>query len=618
MQRRRGHLRRLRFASLLLVSFASISSAKEVRLPLSVEPAVIRDALVRQLFTGPKERAVFWGEPGGCSFFTLEDPKVEGEVDRLRVIARGEARLGTEFGDACLSPITWSGFLEVFERPRLQGWQLHFEVVDSNLYDERHDKSSLVGRLWDQIKESVQPRFAAVVVDLAPPFRELRDFLPTVAGAAQTGDLRRALDSLRPVSARALPRGVVVEAAFDVAEAPPVPAPSATEAPLSEAEVNAFVERTNQWDAFLTFVVKTLGARTLSKPTREALLETLIEARYQMVDALEQPSRRRDPVRQLFVKSWERLRPVADDVARDLPGAEAVQVLTFVAAGDALSALDQAGPALGIEVSADGLRRMARMIAPGAAGDPLEFTPAVDPALRQFFGFGAPLEEQPVPTPPASDPSSGWWWAPGNAFAAAEIDHSRDWREWVVGDRSPVDAYLKRVRALLASVAGRIVAREKVPAARAEIFRKLVPATAWQETCWRQFEIRDGKVWFMRSRQGSVGMLQVSERVWRGFYEPEKLRWSVVYNVQAGSEVLLHYLQLVEEEHADQKSSTKVGELARAVYAAYNGGPGQLRRYLDPRQRGKSLVRVVDELFGTKFDAIGDGVETRVASCLTG
>lgn len=599
---------------MLLAFSASASWPKEIRLPLSVEPAVIRDALVRQLFTGRDQRAVFWGEPGDCSFFYLEDPKVEGEVDRLRVTAHGEGRIGTEIGDACLSPIVWSGFLEVFERPRIEGWQLHFVVVDSNLYDERHEKSLLVGKLWDQIKETVQPRFAAVVIDLAPAFRELRDFLPTVASASQAAGLRRALDTLHLVSARALPRGVVVEAGFDVAEVPAAPRPSATEAPLSEAEVNAFVERANQWDAFLTFVIKTLGARTLSAPTRDALLQTLIDARYQIVDALEQPSRGQDPVRQLFVKSWERLRPVADNVARELPGAEAAQVLTFVAAGDALSALDQAGPAIGIEVSADGLRRMARMIAPGATADPLELTPMVDPKLRQLFGFGSPPEERPTPVP---EPAS-WWRLPPQSAFAAEGDHARDWRDWVIDDRAPLDGYLKRVRNLLASIAADLIHREKLSPARAQMFRKLLPATAWQETCWRQFETRDGKVKYIRSRRASVGMLQVNERVWRGFYDIEKLRWRVAYNVQAGSELLFHYLELVDAERADQKSMPTAAELARAVYAAYNGGPGQLRQYLDPLRRGKSLTRVIDQLFGTKFDASGEGVETQVASCLTG
>lgn len=655
-------------AALLSVGLAAPAEAREVRLPLGVESPVIREALMRDLFDDPQQRAVFWGEPGGCSFFYLQDPQVEGQVDRLRVTARGEARLGTEIGDGCLSPIAWSGVLEVLEQPRLDGWQLRFEVVDSNLYDPQHEKTLLVGQLWDRIKESVQPRFAAVTVDLGGPFRELREFLPSVVAPDKADEARAALESLRPVSARALPRGIVVEAAMEVAEAPSPPAPPAAEPPLSDAEIAAFSARANRWDAFVTFVVKTLGAKTLSSAAHQALLETLLDARYQILGALEAPSRREDPVRELFLKSWERLRPVADDISRGLPGAEAARVLLFLAAGDALQALDRVGPSFGVEVSEDGLRRMARMIAPAAA-DPLDYGPAVDPALRHYLGFGSPITGAvPVaepgaatapaappaavpadgapspppahppalplslpppaaaePSPPTAPPSRPpeplgrllrRWLAPADAWAGPVPDRAAAWKGWVVDQEPDVAIYLKRVRLLLSAVSAAVVGGGKHPAADGDLFRRLLPATAWQESCWRQFHVKAGRVTYLRSPRASVGMLQVNERVWRGFYEAEELRWNVAYNVQAGSEVLLHYLDLAREPRPDRRPPATPAELARAVYAAYNGGPDQMRRYLDPRARGQALTRVIDQLFGAKFAASGDGVESGVASCL--
>ena len=169
---------------------------------------------------------MFWGQPGECSFFYLQDPKVEGEVGRLRVVAHGEARLGTDLGATCLSPIAWGGSLELYERPRVDGWQLRFEVVDSNLYNEQGEKTLFVGQLWDRIKESIQPRFGAVTVDLGGPFRDLREFLSMIVAPPHAEEARRAIDSLHPVSVNALPKGIVVEAAFEVAEAPGTPAPS--------------------------------------------------------------------------------------------------------------------------------------------------------------------------------------------------------------------------------------------------------------------------------------------------------------------------------------------------------------------------------------------------------
>ncbi len=380
------------------VAFAATPAfAAEVRLPLTVEAPVIRAALVRDLYNDPNQRAVFWGIPGECSFFYLEDPQVGGEVGRLRVTSRGEARLGTDLGETCLSPLAWGGFVELFGRPRLDGWLLRFEIVDSNLLNEKREKEFLTGQLWDRIKESVQPRFGAVTIDLGGPFRDLREFLNTVVAPGHAEEARRAIDSLHPVGVSATPKGIVVEAALDVAQAAGSQTREDTEPPLTEAEILAFTERANQWDAFVTFVIKTLGAHSLSPAARQALLETLIDARYQVSAALAAPSRREDPVRQLFLKSWERLRPVADDIANELPGAEAAQVLTFLAAGDALRVLDQAGPSFGIEVSADGLRRMARMIAPTSPGDPLEYSPDIDPVLRRLLGFGTPLSSSDFP-----------------------------------------------------------------------------------------------------------------------------------------------------------------------------------------------------------------------------
>jgi hypothetical protein len=611
------------WAVLLLALVATRTFAGQVRLPLTVEPPVIRAALLRDLYNDPNQRAVFWGQPGECSFFYLQDPEVAGETGRVRVTSKGEARLGTDLGATCLSPLAWGGFVELFAQPRLEGWLLHFEIIDSNLVNQKKEKEFLTGQLWDRIKESVQPRFGAVTIDLGGPFRDLRDFLNSVVAPAHAEEARKAIDSLRPVAVSTSSKGIVVEAAMDVADSVSQAAPEATEPPLTDAEIQAFTERANQWDAFVTFVVKTLGSHSLSPAARQALLATLIDARYQIAAALASPSRREDPVRQLFLKSWERLRPVADDIARELPGAEAAQVLTFLAAGDALTVLDQTGPSFGIEVSADGLRRMARMIAPTSAGDPLEYSPDIDPVLRRLLGFGAPLssadfpDAEPLAHAQSAEVWLGWLLGIGEAWAGAEADHSRDWAGWVLEDQAGVASYLKRVSDLLNRVAGTVVTREKLTGARSDLFRKLLPATAWQESCWRQFQTQNGKVTYLRSGKGSVGMLQLNERVWRGFYEPEKLRWNVAYNVAAGSDVLLHYLAMVDE-HAEALKPAPPPVQARATYAGYNGGPSELRRYLEGKGRGEGVDRLVDELFGPKFEAMGGSAESQIATCLVG
>ncbi|MGH7823081.1 MAG: hypothetical protein ACREQ9_25255, partial [Candidatus Binatia bacterium] len=253
----------LAFTVLAATSGIGPAAAREVRLPLTVAPGMIRDALVEQLFTAPGKQAVFWGAPGECSFFYLEDPKVETGGEGIRVTAHGEARFGTELLGGCFSPIVWSGSLEVFEKPRMEGWALHFDVIDSNVYDERGEKALLTGALWDRIKESVHPRLQSVVIDLGEPFTQLRAVLPLLLAPEEETAVQRTLETLRPVSVSVSEPGVTIGAAIEVADAPPPPLAAAPEPPLSDAEIEAFTRHLNEWDAFVTFVVKELGQRTL-------------------------------------------------------------------------------------------------------------------------------------------------------------------------------------------------------------------------------------------------------------------------------------------------------------------------------------------------------------------
>jgi soluble lytic murein transglycosylase-like protein len=124
---------------------------------------------------------------------------------------------------------------------------------------------------------------------------------------------------------------------------------------------------------------------------------------------------------------------------------------------------------------------------------------------------------------------------------------------------------------------------------------------------------KDGEVTFLRSSQGSVGILQINERVWRGFYEVEPLRWNIGYNARAGSEILERYRQLALRSVPGRTGD----DLARAIYALYNGGPGQLRRYLSGKA-GPRLRRVIDGLFGEKMRTAPEDVPREVARCLVG
>ena len=72
--------------------------------------------------------------------------------------------------------------------------------------------------------------------------------------------------------------------------------------------------------------------------------------------------------------------------------------------------------------------------------------------------------------------------------------------------------------------------------------------------------------------------MQVNPRVWRGFYDVDRLKGEVAYNARAGTQILLRYLK--DPGLAVAKRSGHPEDLPRATYAAYNAGPGGARRFL--------------------------------------
>src|SRR5439155_1108246 len=181
---------------------------------------------------------------------------------------------------------------------------------------------------------------------------------------------------------------------------------------------------------------------------------------------------------------------------------------------------DAAAPSPGLEISSDGLRRLARVLDPSYAGDPLAYTEAPDPVLRELFHFHElpPSESSPAP-PPAGE--SGWL-GPRAACASPPPNElgplARRLDRWLPrADERP--AYRDAGARLLALVAERAAGASPVEERFAHLYRALVPAGAWQESCWRQFVERDGKVTYLLSKSGDVGIMQVNRRVWRGFFD---------------------------------------------------------------------------------------------------
>ncbi|MEJ2088151.1 MAG: transglycosylase SLT domain-containing protein, partial [Gammaproteobacteria bacterium] len=444
-------------------------------------------------------------------------------------------------------------------------------------------------------------------VDLGEPLDQLGALLASVVIEDDLGRRNALLDSVAIDGVRATDGQVIVTLGMEV----PLVQPSAprTEQALDDTEIARLEEQLDSVVAFFTYTIRSLADS--SAPDPDALLDVLLPLRLALIEILSDPRRRdRDPARTLFVQAWDGLAPVLRLVAEEQPDHDsALRYLGFIGGGEALKALDALGPAAGIEISTDGLRRLARMLIPTDPADPLDRSDAVDPALRRALGFGAPL-----PPPEHYVPTSWIDWLIPRAVAAAGLDPAIAERlnRWVPSAKD-ADRYLPMVREVLHHAVAEQRRANQLDPAYHDVYRRLVFATAWQESCWRQFTAKDDKRVPVQSASGDLGMMQINPKVWRGLYDLQGMRWDIVYNARAGADILDHYLTRYALQHREQTQSGGIDNLARSSYSAYNGGPKQYARY---RQPGASVQgKKIDALFNEKYRALKTGGELAVTAC---
>ncbi|MBK7976192.1 MAG: lytic transglycosylase domain-containing protein [Deltaproteobacteria bacterium] len=594
----------------------------EVVIPIHLDHELIQEVLAREVFTGPDGTANVWKDGAGCSYMTLASPRVGSLGVRLHLVANGEAKVGKKIGSSCVTALEWKGTIDVTEEVRVEPDQpvVHFRVAEASIHGAGAEASGS-DTLERWVKLYVQPKLENVTVDLRPTLAELKALIPTVLPHGDPRVTEQLVDSFRVLGAEADSAGLVTKLRLELPDRPVLGTKAAsaavarsatvdgagadeegvdpsdaggaqTEPALTGEELARWDAAWQRWDAFITFVAKHVASDAQSRELRDALLGVLIDARQDVAEILvpSQPDGP-DPLRSLFVNTWARLVPVLRSVSASMPGSGALRYASFVSAGDALTAIDALGPQIGLDLSADGLRRMARILTPQLAEDPLVYGEQVDPDLRRIFGFGTPLllpGEKPVAdasSPPAltEETSPEPLEPPEPQQEAVDLDRLAGWAP----SRGELDEYLPLVRALLLRAADQSAARYEVPPPLKTSFRNLVLTTAWQESCWRQWTTgRDGVLRPMRSRAGAVGVMQVLERAWRGFYDLRTLRNDFDYNARAGVEILARYLT----EHAISDPRDAIADpelLARTTYALYHAGPkGRGRADRQPAHAG--------------------------------
>lgn len=582
---------------------ARTSEARQVRFGLHVDFESLRGAMLRTLAAGPEGSRMLWQDGGGCRAVVLRDVRLQPTGERLSIVAESNTRVGIQFLGFCLFPLSWRGRLEMETSPEVgPDWILRLRDPISTLYDEHGKTTSFGSRIWERVRGRVEHEVERVSVDLSPPIEGARQLVRDCAPAGRARAVEVALASLRPAAAVVEENGVRIDVVLDVPDEPS--GETGRERPLERVEIQKWRSALESWDGFLAFVIKDLGLGDRDPTVLDELLELLLSSRYRLLTALgEEPSGGVDPVRQLFLEAWEVLRGIVRREATRASGDErALRYLRFLTAGDALAALDTVGPSLGLEISADGLRRLARALEPTFMGDPLAYTDSADPELRDLFHFHDP--EEPARPSDDSPPSSWEWLIPDPAYAdsgredVAQLARRLD--RWVPA-RDDLDPYRDAVGRLLQAITSRAAVQNAVEGRFTDLFGLLVHTVAWQESCWRHFVRRDGVVTFLLSNTDDVGIMQVNRRVWRGFFDLRKLEWDIAYNARAGAEILAQLLT----RYGAREAGGRVENAARATYCAYNGGPRAYRRYRQahvPRRE-----RAIDRGFWEKYLAMAAG-----------
>lgn len=596
------------------------SQAAEIVIPLTVHFDLLTQELARQVYGGPGGIALIWNE-GDCRHLSLDRPRFSRQEAHVRFITHGVGSFGTEVLGKCVSPFNWKGFIEALTTPYVTAdWQLRLRLLESNLYDEEWKKGLLTGLLWEVTERIFLPHLTDLTIDLTPPRDDVLFLVRTAVPSSEAAQVEAILHSASAKTVEVRDTAIIVPLALTVPDAfvqtPPLPA--YPEAPLSTAELAAVQQSLEQLDAFLVFVIKGVGADVVDPLVREELFDLLLTSRYELLPALigEVTRNDGDPVRRLFVETWKRLHDIIQRAEqRGLLKDKILRYAGFVSAGDALMALDQAAPGLGIEVSADGLRRLARMLRPDAVEDPLVYSPDVDPTLRTLFGLSPDLPaEVPAEVPPASEPHSSLGWF-GVAYAATgeqkDITILKKRLDRWVPQEPEFAEYCPVMAQLLRLTIDQALQDESLDARYVSLCRTMMSATALQESCWQQFEQENEKITPRTSSAGSIGLMQINRRVWRGFYEVEQLKWNTAYNARAGAEILLRYLQ--RYGFAEEKQTGNLDNAARATYAVYNAGPKAVTRY---RARNSSVrEKKVDTRFRKLYHGFAANGEVDLSRC---
>lgn len=608
----------------VLLLFVAPGHAEQVALPLTLDHKLLTSLVIHGNFSEKGHSAAIVGNPADCMYIGVAEPRFVSVGKFLQLEMRLTIRLGTPLGRECLVPVEWQGYISLVQQPIFdnQSFSLGFRTIDSSLFTLDRQPANIAGFLWEFAKPRVYEHLSRIRINLAPPIRDMRDFLAPLFHEEARQATRAMLDSLRGGATTVEKDGVVVQLLAEVEEVFE-PERSAESAVLSPEEHRWLIRLWETWDALLVQLITTMAVDPLRPEDQERLVDVLLDTRHAFVATLDQEELGRDFVREQFVRAWRDLASIFRRQLYARPSDNSLGYLAFFTAADALTVFDRMGPTFGIEISEQGLLRLATMLT--GKDTPLPYGPEVDEQLRKLLQLpmlkgGSDIDDdlQEIDLPPVEEEDLGPFSQVSNFFFtpayAAEVQPHGEILEW----RVPADdlaGYALRVRTVLDDASSAVLARQQLPDQLHGIYQKMIVAMAWQESCFRQFVERGNKLTYLLSyNRTSVGVMQVNERVWRGMYDLRKLRWDIRYNALAGCEIADLYLRRYALREKAPERGIDTGLLVKGVYAMYNGGPGQYEKYLERARTGKTYLS--DRSFVEKLKWVEKRDWERISACL--
>lgn len=613
--------------STLFIAFQTTAWAtmQTVSLPITVDYLMLRKLLVAGSFTEEGESATLVDEGDGCIQLRLATPHLSEQEGTLRVELSVFSQTGVPLGGACYSPVKLLGYVVLYQRPVINpvDWKLSFETVRTELLNVHRKPTRVAGVVWKFAEPYIAAYLSGIKIDLMPPVKNIKDFVSPLFSADKEQQVKAMLASMRPGTIELEPSALYLPVLVDVASVYD-PHERRSNIISDKKRLKQTVALWEQWDDLLVHLITRLAGRSLSEDEKEVLVGVLLESRYRFVSELSDESIRHDIVRKQFIEAWRQLAPLFRKYFLQQGESKGILgYLGFFSSVDALMTLDKLGPTFGVEISTAGLVRLVEML----QVNPSFFYYGSQPNanLQELFHIH-PLEKQEeIPIEEDSFQDNGGvlkrmfnTLTVSTAYAATNTKQTsmRKILQWKVPEADVTD-YIQRVRDVLKASTAATLIKGNVPEQQQAMFQKLIQAMAWQESCFRQFVVKNRKLTYLLSyNRSSVGLMQVNERVWRGLYDLNRLRWDIYYNAAAGSEIAALYLKRygLRKEVTNRKLDDET--MARLIYAMYNGGPSQRTKFFK-RFSSKKLYES-DELFWKKYQMVSAGDVGKVSLCLVG